>query len=224
MGSRRQGRPERCARGLAGTLERHCYEMTMPKNGLILVAAVSVALAGCTNETTPSGMPMENSSASVSAGPGASAFNATDTTFVQMMLPHHDQAVSMSELLLDKRGVHPEVAALARQIRDGQHAEIETMNGWFEAMGRPQVEEGPHHGGLDGMLSEDEMQQLDQADARDGQRLFLEGMIKHHTGAIEMAQQEISGGQHQGVLGLAKQIAESQQQEIDTMTELLTGL
>ena len=51
------------------------------------------------------------------------------------------------------------------------------MNGWFEAMGRPQVEVGPHHGGLDGMLDENEMQQLDQANARDGQRLFLEGMV-----------------------------------------------
>ena len=60
--------------------------------------------------------------------------------FVQTMLPHHDQAVSMSEVLLDKRGVHPEVAALARQIRDAQQAEIETMNGWFDAMGRPEPE------------------------------------------------------------------------------------
>ena len=43
----------------------------------------------------------------------------------------------MSDLLLAKRGVNPEVAALARGIRDAQQAEIDTMNGWFEAMGRP---------------------------------------------------------------------------------------
>ena len=71
----------------------------------------------------------------------------------------------MSDLLLDKRGVHPEVAALSRQIRDAQRAEIESMDGWFEAIGRPEAEAeegGPHHGGLDGMLTELEMRTLDR--------------------------------------------------------------
>ena len=98
------------------------------------------------------------------------------------------------------------------------------MNGWFETMGRPQVEEGPHHGGLDGMLTENEMQQLDQANASDGHRLFLEGMIKHHSGAIEMAQKEITSGKHPGPVDLAKHIAENQQQEIEVMTDLLTKI
>ena len=198
--------------------------MTMLKRTLISAAAAIVALVGCANDSGTSGTPMEHSSASASADPTTSAFNDTDTVFVQMMLPHHDQAVSMSDLLLDKRGVHPEVAGLARQIRDAQQAEIETMNGWFEAMGRPQVEEGPHHGGLDGMLTENEMQQLDAANARDGQRLFLERMIKHHTGAIEMAQKEVTDGQHPGPVDLAKHIAEKQQQEIEVMTDLLTRI
>jgi uncharacterized protein (DUF305 family) len=182
-------------------------------------AAIVVALVGCANDSGTSGT-VEPGSASSST----SAFNDTDIMFVQMMLPHHDQAVSMSDLLLDKRGVHPEVAALARKIRDTQQAEIETMNGWFEAMGRPQVEEGPHHGGLDGMLTENEMQQLDEATASAGQRLFLERMIKHHAGAIEMAQKEVTGGQHPGPVGLAEHIAENQQQEIEVMTNLLTTI
>jgi uncharacterized protein (DUF305 family) len=198
--------------------------MTMLKTSLISAAAAIVVLAGCANDSGTSERPGEHGSASASAGRSASAFNDTDIMFVQMMLPHHDQAVSMSDLLLDKRGVHPEVAALARQIKDAQQAEIETMNGWFEAMGRPQVEEGPHHGGLDGMLTENEMQQLDEANARDGQRLFLQGMIKHHTGAIEMAQKEITGGQDPGPVDLAKHIAENQQQEIEGMTDLLSRI
>ena len=195
--------------------------MTMLKTSLIPAAAAIVALVGCAHASATSGMPMEHGSASASASPSTSAFNDTDIMFVQMMLPHHDQAVSMSDLLLDKRGVHPEVAALARQIRDAQQAEIDS---WFETMGRPQVEEGPHHGGLDGMLTENEMQQLDQANARDGQRLFLEGMIKHHTGAIQMAQKEVTDGQHPGAVDLAKHIAENQQQEIQVMTNLLTKI
>jgi uncharacterized protein (DUF305 family) len=198
--------------------------MTMLKTSLISAAAAIVVLAGCVNDSGTSGMPMEHESASAAASPSSSAFNDTDIMFVQTMLPHHDQAVSMSDLLLDKRGVHPEVAALARQIRDTQQTEIDTMNGWFEAMGRPQVEEGPHHGGLEGMLDEREMQELDLANTRDGQRLFLEGMIKHHTGAIEMAQKEATGGQHPGAVELAKNIATTQQQEIEVMTDLLTKI
>jgi len=198
--------------------------MTMLKTSLISAAAAIVVLAGCANDSGTSRIPREHGSANTSAGPSASAFNDTDILFVQVMLPHHDQAVSMSDLLLAKRGVHPEVAALARQIKDAQQAEIDTMNGWFEAMGRPQREGGTHHGGLDGMLDENQMQQLDQANSDDGQRLFLEGMIKHHAGAIEMANKEITAGQHPGAVDLAKNIATTQQQEIDVMTDLLTRI
>ena len=196
----------------------------MLKTSLISAAAAIVVLAGCANDSSTSGIPMEHGSANASAGPSASAFNDTDIMFVQVMLPHHDQAVSMSDLLLAKRGVNPEVAALARKIKDTQQAEIDTMNGWFDAMGRPRVEEGTHHGGLDGMLDEHEMQQLDQANSGDGQRLFLEAMIKHHTGAIKMANLETAAGQHPGAVDLAKNIATTQQQEIDVMTDLLTRI
>ena len=185
----------------------------MRKTSLISTVLAIVALAGCANDSSTSG-----------GNGSASDFNDTDIMFVQTMLPHSDQAVSMSDLLLDKRGVQPDVAALARQIRDNQKTEIDTMNGWFAAMGRPQVEEGPHHGGLEGMLDEGEMQQLDLADAREGQRLFLQGMIKHHTSAIELANTEVAGGQHPGVVDLAKHIATTQQQEVDVMTDLLTRI
>jgi uncharacterized protein (DUF305 family) len=198
--------------------------MTMLRTSLISAAAAIVVLVGCANDSSKSGIPTEHDSANASAGPSASAFNDTDIMFVQLMLPHNDQAVSMSDLLLAKRGVHPDVAALARQIRDAQQAEIDTMDGWFEAMGRPPVDGGTHHGGLEGMLDEDEMQQLDLANAREGQRLFLEGMIKHHAGAIEMANKEIADGQHPGAVDLAKKIATTQQQEIDVMTDLLTRI
>lgn len=197
--------------------------MRMLKSSLISAAVAIVFLAGCGNDSGTAGTPSEHRS----GGPSASAdnaFNATDIMFVQTMLPHNDQAVSMGELLLDKRGVDPGVAALARRIRDTQQAEIETMDGWFEAMGRPQIEEGPHHGGLEGMLTELEMQQLDMANAQHGQRLFLEGMIKHHRGAIELANHEVTDGQHPGVVDLAKNIATTQRHEIELMTDLLNEI
>jgi uncharacterized protein (DUF305 family) len=205
-------------------LESDWYEMTMLKTGLISATAAVAVLAGCASVSGTSGRPMEDGSAIASAGPSASDFNDTDIMFVQTMLPHHDQAVSMSDLMLVKRGLHPEVAALARQIKDAQQPEIETMSGWFEAMGRPQLQGGTHHGGLQGMLDENEMQRLDLANARDGQRLFLEAMIRHHNGAIEMANKEIADGRHSGAVDLAKNIATTQQQEIDVMTDLLTRI
>lgn len=198
--------------------------MTMLKTSVSSAVAAIVVLAGCANDSGTSGIPTEHGSANTSAGPSASAFNDTDILFVQVMLPHHDQAVSMSDLLLAKRGVNPEVAALARQIKDTQQVKIDTMNGWFEAIGRPQREGGTHHGGLDGMLDENQMQQLDQANSGDGQRLFLEGMIKHHAGAIEMANKEITDGQYPGAVDLAKNLATTQQQEIDVMTDVLTRI
>jgi uncharacterized protein (DUF305 family) len=82
-------------------------------------------------------------SASAPAVPSASAFNNTDIMFVQLMPPHHDQGVAMSGPVLAKRGVHPQVAALVRDIKGAQLAEIDTMDGWFEAMGRHQLE-GAH--------------------------------------------------------------------------------
>ena len=74
------------------------------------------------------------------------------------------------------------------------------------------------------MLTELEMQTLDLANTQDGQRLFLEGMIRHHAGAIEMAQKEATDGQHPGPVNLAKHIAKNQQQEVEAMTGLLTRI
>jgi uncharacterized protein (DUF305 family) len=63
-----------------------------------------VILAGCANDSGTSAIPMEHGSANAFAGPSAGAFNDTDILFVQTMPPHHDQAVSMSDLPLAKRG------------------------------------------------------------------------------------------------------------------------
>ena len=73
-------------------------------------------------------------------------------------------------------------------------------------------------------MTEVQMRQLDKANASDGQRLYLEGMIWHHQGAIHMAETETEDGNNEDAINLAKQIAETQQQEIETMQELLAKL
>jgi hypothetical protein len=98
------------------------------------------------------------------------------------------------------------------------------MNAWLETWGRVQMPEGSHHSSSDGMMTEEQMQELDEANSAEGQRLFLEGMIRHHQGAIKMAQAEIPSGKNPEAITLAKNIAESQQVEADTMTELLNKI
>jgi uncharacterized protein (DUF305 family) len=68
------------------------------------------------------------------------------------------------------------------------------------------------------------MRRLDRADGPGGQRLFLQGMIRHHQGAVAMAETEIAEGKHPAAIQLAETIAKRQQQEIETMQELLTNL
>jgi uncharacterized protein (DUF305 family) len=68
------------------------------------------------------------------------------------------------------------------------------------------------------------MQELDEANGPDGQRLYLEGMIRHHQGAIPTAQTEINSGKHPDAITLAKDIADSQQKEVDAMRELLNKI
>ena len=72
-------------------------------------------------------------------------FNDADVMFAQMMIPHHQQAVEMSDLILDKSGIDPEVKALAEQIKGAQQPEIDTMNGWLKAWDATM----PDHGGMD---------------------------------------------------------------------------
>jgi uncharacterized protein (DUF305 family) len=193
----------------------------------LLPAAVvaAIAFAGCSTEDSMSGMRHGSSSrtASSSATP-VGEFNEADVMFAQTMVPHHEQAVDMSDMVLSKSNINPDVEALAKQIKAAQQPEIDMMNVWLETWGRIQMPEGSHHSSSDGMMTEEQMQQLDEANSADGQRLFLEGMIRHHQGAIKMAQAEIASGKNSDPIALARNISESQQAEVGTMTELLNRI
>jgi len=172
-------------------------------------------------------------SACVDAPPSSNADdgeqNASDIMFVEMMIPHHEQAVEMSQLILAKDGVNPQVAALAEQIRAAQDPEIVVMEQWLDdwessSMTGMEGMEGMDHGGLggmDGMMSDEQMAELESADGATGSTLFLELMIEHHEGAVDMAEDVISDGRKSEVRTLAEQIIVSQNAEIATMRELL---
>lgn len=141
-----------------------------------------------------------------------------DVTFVQQMLPHHEQAVQMSDMAL-ARPVDPQVRMLASEIRDAQSPEIAQMTGFLAQWGVPRDAGMPM--GMPGMA---DMGALSAASGPAFDRLWVQDMIAHHRGAITMADQELATGTSDDALALATSIRTTQQREIDTMTALLGRL
>jgi len=145
-----------------------------------------------------------------------SEYSSADIAFAEMMIPHHEQAIEMSEIaLLNTK--NPEVLLLAQEIKDAQSPEIELMKSWTG------VKTSTHAGHMmDGMLSERELSDLREAKDNDFDRLFLEGMIKHHEGAIQMAQ-DVADSKSKVVADLSATIIRTQELEISKMKELLAN-
>ncbi|SDP64909.1 Uncharacterized conserved protein, DUF305 family [Arthrobacter sp. ok909] len=188
-----------------------------------------IALAGCagTSGTTPAssmpGMGQNGMGMSSSSAPAASDHNAADTMFTQGMIPHHAQAVEMSDMMLKKQGMDARITALATRIKAAQAPEIEQMTGWLKTWNEPtQMASG--HGMGDGMMGDDDLNKLDAAQGAEAAKLFLTGMITHHQGAVAMAQTEISQGKNPDTIQLSKAIVTSQTAEIKEMQDLLATL
>ena len=145
-----------------------------------------------------------------------SGYSFQDVMFAEMMIPHHQQAIEMSDLAL-KNSTNPEVLALAQEIKDAQTPEIEQMKSW----GASSMAHMGHM--MDGMLSDEELSDLAAATGSSFDKLFLEGMIKHHEGAIDMAEMVIDS-KNSEVAALAKAIIKAQRAEISKMKELLSAL
>jgi uncharacterized protein (DUF305 family) len=191
-----------------------------------LVIAAGIALSGCTVNVGSPDDDDRRSGTMGDQGPDdgmmgdadSAGFSPADIMFAQMMIPHHQQAVDMSELAIEN-AVDPEVRALAEQIRNAQAPEIELMESWLDEAG-VRMSMGEHGMGMGGMLSEDEMTALENATGAEFERLYLEGMIEHHEGAIQMAQM-ILDSENPEVKELGEAIVESQTAEIEQMKEVL---
>jgi uncharacterized protein (DUF305 family) len=142
-----------------------------------------------------------------------------DIMFLQMMIPHHEQAVVMSKLA-SSQGASPEVLKLADAIAAAQGPEIEQMRTWLEDSGAGTAM-GGHAMHMDGVLSDEQMAELSNAKGADFDRLYLEGMIGHHEGAITMAQDVIDNGENPTVIALAQKIIDAQTAEIAQMKRML---
>jgi uncharacterized protein (DUF305 family) len=162
-------------------------------------------------------------------------YNAQDITFVSGMKPHHEQAVEMADMILEK-DPSPEVRALAQQIKGAQQPEIDQLEDMLDTFGVEGTAGGEHGGehggghssdsaaGHEGMMSEEQMAELEAASGVEAERLFLEMMIEHHTGAVSASETEIAEGEYDEAIALAREIKTAQEAEITEMKVLLESL
>lgn len=157
--------------------------------------------------------------------PSATEHNDADVAFAQGMIPHHAQALAMVDLTRG-RPLDREVTELTEQIQEAQAPEIETMSDWLVDWDEEVPETMRDHANaghdMEGMMSHEDMAELDAAGDGEFQDLWLEMMVEHHEGAVEMSQTQLDEGRYQPALDLADEIIDSQEQEIDRMQELVS--
>ena len=145
----------------------------------IFIAILALSLSACASTGTKGSMHDHSSQA-------AGDLSSDDIMFLQMMIPHHQQAIDISDLALT-RSADPELLALAKDIRDEQGAEIVKMKAWLDKAGAD-LDPGHSMGdSMGGMLSESELAALKTATGKSFDLLWLKGMTGHHDGAIDMA-------------------------------------
>jgi uncharacterized protein (DUF305 family) len=224
------------------------FIMAIHHKSIVLALAASAAVAGCRT-----GAPAASTSGSGAAAvpivqPGAPgeasrtisaaaasdlskvSFTPADVAFMQGMIGHHAQAVEMVALV-GSRTTWDDLKKLALRIEVSQADEIKMMEEWLR--GRGQEVPGPHamhmHGAtlMPGMLTEEEMARLAAAQGAEFDRLFLQGMIKHHGGALTMVE-ELFGhpgaAQESEVFAFVSDVEADQKMEIDRMAAMLKEL
>lgn len=194
------------------------------------VAATAVlALTACGNADESSGsmggMSGMGDSPSTSSATRNAQQNEADIAFATSMITHHRQAVDMAEMAL-KQASSAEVKALATKIKAAQDPEINAMSSWLKAWGKPVPNEmsgmqSMDGMSMDGMMTEQEMNDLSKATDVQFDRMWLSMMIKHHKGAVKMAQTEVAQGQNPEAKKVAQDIVTAQNAEIAEMTALL---
>jgi uncharacterized protein (DUF305 family) len=215
--------------------------MLIVRRTLLAVLAL-VAVAGCSSdEDEPDAPPVVQLGPPGETGTPLSedeiaeleetSYTEADVAFVQNMIPHHAQALVMTDLVADRTG-RDDLPLLAERMDVSQRDEIALMERWLEERGEevPDASAGHHHGEgelMPGMLTDDDLARLEAASGRDFDELFLLYMIRHHEGAVMMVAELLSsddGGQESDVFRLAQHIDSDQNVEIARMKSLLAEI
>jgi uncharacterized protein (DUF305 family) len=203
---------------------------------LVTAAGMAVSCGGSTASSPPivqPGAPGEASKivqAEQARDLSKVQFTPGDVTFMQGMIHHHAQAVDMTQLLAT-RTQSDDMKKLALRIEVSQNDEMKMMRRWLAARGQEVPGEHAHHmpGApmMPGMLSAQEMERLAAAKGTEFDRLFLEGMIKHHAGALTMVQELFAtpgAGQDSEIYAFASDVDADQRMEINRMAAMLAAL
>jgi uncharacterized protein (DUF305 family) len=206
--------------------------------------AIAVLLIGCRSAGTGGSPVVASGVQPLSGGRVATPplalereVNPADVNFMSGMIPHHAQAVLIAGWAAS-HGASPELQALCARIVVAQRDEIELMRNWLRDRGQPvpapdarrhrMVMHGMEHEMLmPGMLTDEELARLDNARGPHFDELFLEFMIKHHEGALQMVEELFSShgaAQDETVFRLASDIYADQTAEIERMRKMLASV
>ena len=189
----------------------------------ILAASGAVGLVACGSSDSAS--QSASTVPSAASTPAASELQTADIDFAQSMIQHHQQAVEMADIALDPAvGASTQVVDLATRIKGAQEPEMEMMTGWLTSWGQPMEMDSSMGGGMpmtDGMMTDDEMSSLRTGKGAEFDTMWAEMMIRHHQGAIAMAQTVKTSGSNTDVMAMADQVITAQQGEIAEMETML---
>lgn len=205
--------------------------------GTVGVLALGLGMTGCTADTdapAPTGPivqlgapgePNRTLSPEEAEQLGSPEHVEADVTFMRNMIEHHAQAIEMTGYV-DERTQDRDIRLLAERMQVSQEDEIDLMAGWLQDRGQPIRNEGHDahaDGGMPGMLTDEQLARLEASTDAAFDRLFLEYMIQHHEGAVQMVDElyRAGGGQESSVDQFARHVEADQNIEISRMQEML---
>jgi uncharacterized protein (DUF305 family) len=217
----------------------------LPTRRAYLGLLMALILAACSSRPQQTVQTAPQPSAAVSQSQAAAIAQAkkdsvtrpyteADFRFMDGMIAHHGQAIRMAGWA-PTHGASPSIQTLCARIINAQNDEIHLMQAWLRDRGQPAPEPNPdgmmmtmngeqHPMLMPGMLTQDQMKQLDAAHGPEFDRLFLTGMIQHHQGAVQMVHdlfETYGAGEDEVVFKLASDINIDQTTEVARMERML---
>ncbi|MTE15370.1 DUF305 domain-containing protein [Nocardia aurantiaca] len=150
-----------------------------------------------------------------------SDFNTADVAFLQMMYPHHAQAVEMAKLV-PTRSQNQQLITLAEAVEQAQSPQMQQITTLLQSFGKPAPSADMGHEGMAGMMTKDQMAKLESLSGTDFDKMWMQMMVEHHRGAITMGNTELEQGANTESKALAQSIVTAQQKEIDQMNGMLS--
>jgi len=189
--------------------------------GFVISAMAFSLVAQLSNDNDQDLMDHIEHSSGMGDGVSAAGLSRSDSMFLQMMIPHHQQAIVISDYALSNSD-DSRILSLAKQIKFAQQPEIDQMKQWLKSAGLG-TDPGHSMSGMGGMLSDSQLQILATSKGSEFNKLFLRGMIDHHIGAVNMVTM-IGDSKNPKVKELGSNIKISQTKEIEQMRVLLSQI